>query len=328
SNLSWKVNARQFLGDKKGAVRASVSTGFRAPSLHQIYLSNVQTLVSGGTVSNQGTFNNVSDVIRGLGVPALDAETSFNITAGFTYKIANNFSFSIDYYNIAVDDRVLFTGEIGFDGDDSSTNPVERILIDNDVTSIKYFVNALDTRTQGLDIVLDYRNAPVGNNFLDFILSVNFNETEIENDAITSPGVVGEVGYEIFNRKEQSRITTARPNFKALLGINFKADKFRASLNNTYFGEVTWQHATDPERDQTFGGKLVTDLIVGYQIIDRLGVDITVNNLFNVYPDVIDPKGDPVTDLGGRFQYPWEVNQFGFLGTVVNLGVTYQLGCN
>ncbi len=72
-NVSWKLNLRQLFGSGKGAVRASVSTGFRAPSLHQIYLSNIQTLVSGGTVSNQGTFNNVSDVITGLGVPALDS---------------------------------------------------------------------------------------------------------------------------------------------------------------------------------------------------------------------------------------------------------------
>ena len=60
-NTSWKVNARYSLGDK-GAVRASYGTGFRAPSLHQIYLSNIQTLVSGGTISNQGTFNNVDSI--------------------------------------------------------------------------------------------------------------------------------------------------------------------------------------------------------------------------------------------------------------------------
>lgn len=325
SNLSWKLNARQFLADKKGAIRASVSTGFRAPSLHQIYLSNVQTLVSGGTVSNQGTFNNVSDVIKGLGVPALDAETSFNITAGITYKFAENFSLAVDFYNVTVDNRVLFTGEIGFDGDDSTTNPVEVILMDNDVTSIKYFVNALDTKTRGFDIVANYDHISVGSNGqLGFILSTNINKTTIENENITSPGIVGEVGYEIFNRKEQSRITSARPNFKSLFGINYKADKFSVGLNNTYFGEVTWQHASDPSLDQTFSGKIITDLILGYGVSNDLNINLTVNNLLNVYPDVIQPGSDVVTDLGGRFKYPWEVNQFGFLGTVVKIGVSYK----
>lgn len=329
SNLSWKLNARQFFADKNAAVRASVSTGFRAPSLHQIYLSNIQTLVSGGTISNQGTFNNVSEVIRGLGVPALDAETSFNITAGLTYRVTDNFSVSADYYNVAVKDRVLFTGEIGFDGNDSLTNPVEQILIENNVTSLKYFVNALDTRTSGFDLVADYRGLELGGigsrNKLDFILSMNLNKTTIENaDAITSPGVIGEEGYEIFNRKEQARITSARPNTKALLGVTFRSDKLRVGLNNTYFGSVTWQHATDTANDQTFAGKLVTDLLLGFNATDNLSIDFTVNNLFNVYPDVIDPKGDPVTDLGGRFKYPWEVNQFGFLGTIAKLGVSYK----
>ena len=63
-NTSWKIGGRYILGDNRGAIRASIGTGFRAPSLHQIYLSNVQTLVSGGTISNQGTFNNVDPIIR------------------------------------------------------------------------------------------------------------------------------------------------------------------------------------------------------------------------------------------------------------------------
>ena len=318
SNLSWKVNARQLLGDRKGSIRASVSTGFRAPSLHQIYLSNVQTLVSGGTVSNQGTFNNVSPVIRDLGVQELDAETSFNVTAGITYKLAENFSVSADYYNIAVDDRVLFTGEIGFDGDDTKTNPIEQVLIDNSVTSIKFFVNALDTRTQGFDLVADYQNVSIGENAnLDFILSLNTNTTEIEGE-ITAPGVIGEQNVDIFNRKEQSRVTTARPNFKTLFGVSLDVGKVNASLNNTYFGEVTWQHASDPSLDQTFGGKLVTDLILGYEFNSTFNFNLIINNLFNVYPDEIEPGSDVVTDLGGRFRYPWEVNQFGFNGTIIS----------
>ncbi len=319
SNVSWKINARQFIADKKGAIRASVSTGFRAPSLHQIYLSNKQTLVSGGTVSNQGTFNNVDEVIKDLGVPSLDAETSLNLTAGFTYKITNDFSLSADYYNIKVDNRVLFTGEIGFDGDDMNVNAVEEVLLANDVTSLKYFVNALDTRTTGFDIVADYS----GSKF-DAVLSLNLNETTIENESIESPGAVGDAGYEIFNRKEQSRITSARPGVKALVGLTYKLNNLRIGLNNTYFGEVTWQHATDPANDQTFAGKVITDLILGYKFNDKFSANLIVNNLLNVYPDVIDTNGDFVTDLGGRFKYPWEVNQFGFNGTIVKAGVSYK----
>jgi len=324
-NWSWKINSRYSLGEH-GALRASYSSGFRAPSLHQIYLSNIQTLVSGGTVSNQGTFNNVDPVIRdGLGVPQLTAETSDNISAGITYKPVPNLSLSADFYNVKVDDRVLFTGEIGYiDGSPGDPqNPVEQILDNNAITSLKFFVNAVNTKTTGVDLVVNYRNIELGNGKLAATLAANFNETKIEG-AINTPALLAANGYEIFNRKEQSRIISARPKSKVLLGLNYDINKLSLALNNTYFGEVTWQHGSDPSKDQTFSGKIITDLIINYKFSGKFSIHASASNLLDVYPDVIDTKGDFVTDLGGRFKYPWEVNQFGFNGTVINGGITYK----
>ncbi|MFY0631663.1 MAG: TonB-dependent receptor [Flavobacteriaceae bacterium] len=343
SNTSWKLSGRYSLNGK-GAIRASYSTGFRAPALHQIYLSNVQTLISGGTVSNQGTFNNVDPIIRnGLGVPQLTAETSKNFTTGITLKPASNLSISLDYYNVKVDDRVLFTGEIGYinGSPGSPTNPVEQILSDNDITSLKFFVNAVNTKTSGADVVINYRNIEMGNGKLGLTLSANFNKTTIEGQ-IATPSLLAANGYEIFNRKEQSRITSARPKSKILFGFDYNVSKWNFILNNTYFGEVSWQHSNnglngaplgpggtnlptdDAAYDQTFAGKIITDLVVNYNFSSKFSGNLSINNLLNVYPDEIDTKGDFVTDLGGRFRYPWEVNQFGFNGTIINAGVTFK----
>tara|TARA_R110001583_G_scaffold63364_5_gene185616 strand:+ start:21513 stop:24134 length:2622 start_codon:yes stop_codon:yes gene_type:complete len=325
-NTSWKVNGRYLLGQGKGAVRASYSTGFRAPSLHQIYLSNVQTLVSGGTISNQGTFNNVDPVIRGsLGVPQLNAETSKNISAGITFKPISNLSVSVDFYNVKVDNRVLFTGEIGYiDGAPGNPlNPVEDILEANSITSLKFFTNAVNTITNGVDVVVNYGNINLGNGKLNATLAANFNETKIDGK-ISTPPLLAANGYDIFNRKEQSRIISARPKSKILLGFDYTIDKWNFILNNTYFGEVTWQHASDPSKDQTFAGKVITDIILNYEFSDKFSANLSVSNLLDVYPDAIDTKGDVVTDLGGRFKYPWEVNQFGFNGTTINGGVTFK----
>jgi iron complex outermembrane receptor protein len=341
SNTSYKANARYKLGNS-GALRASYSTGFRAPALHQIYLSNIQTLVSGGTVSNQGTFNNVSTVIRDdLGVPQLKAETSNNISAGITFKPIKKLSIAIDYYQVKVFDRVLFTGEIGYrqdvgdvdtNGDGSlsinelftPTNPVEVILDANDITSLKFFTNAVDTETQGVDFVASYSNIRLKNGArLGFNLAGNWNDTKIVGE-ITTPQILADNGYSIFNRKEASRIESARPKIKASLGANYETAKYGFTLNNTYFGEVTWRHASDPTKDQTFSGKVLTDVVFNYNINEVIKLNLTVNNLLNVYPDEIDNKGDVVTDLGGRFKYPWEVNQFGFLGTKVKLGFRFE----
>lgn len=155
--------------------------------------------------------------------------------------------------------------------------------------------------------------------------SLNMNKTDIIGEART-PDLLSSNYYKnaFFNRKEQSRIISARPQTKFLYGANYEIGKFTAGLNNTYFGEVTWQHATDPNKDQTFSGKTITDLSLGYKFSDMVSLNLTVNNLFDVYPDTIDTKGDVVTDLGGRFKYPWEVNQFGFNGMTFKGGLTFK----
>ena len=104
--------------------------------------------------------------------------------------------------------------------------------------------------------------------------------------------------------------------------MTYKRNALTASLNNTRFGTVTWQHS-DPTKDQTFDAKVITDLSVHYQHTEILGFGIGINNILNVYPDKIDTKGDVVTDLGGRFVYPWEVNQFGFNG--ITMGANIRL---
>ncbi|MFD0993788.1 TonB-dependent receptor [Tenacibaculum geojense] len=322
-NFSWKLNSRLKVGEA-GVLRASYSTGFRAPSLHQVYLSNVQTLVSNQTISNQGTFNNVSPVVKSLGVKPLFAETSNNISAGLTVKASSDFTISLDYYHVTVDDRVLFTGEIGATDDFGNTNAaVEEILDNNDITSLKFFINAVNTITQGFDYTMRYRNIDFAAGKLALNMALNINRTKLEGE-VDTPESLENYKNKIFNRKEQSRITSSRPNTKLLFGANYEVGNFTTSLNNTYFGEVTWQHASDPSKDQTFSGKTVTDLALGYKFSEVISANVMINNLFDVYPDEIDTKGDVVTDLGGRFKYPWEVNQFGFNGMTFKAGLTFR----
>ncbi|NRT16618.1 iron complex outermembrane receptor protein [Flavobacterium sp. 28A] len=322
NNFSWKVNSRYKLNNDI-TVRASFSTGFRAPSLHQIYLSNIQTIVTTDGVANEVTFNNQDPAIVALGVPKLHAEKSQNISTGITFRAGSNFTASLDFYHIRVNDRVLFTGKIEKDGDDTTTNPIEEILNANNVSSMKFFINAVSTTTKGVDIVLNYKNLQIGDGKLGLSLASNIADIKINGD-IATPAILKENGYVIFDRKEQSRILSARPNTKVLLGANYDFKKATFILNNTYFGEVTWQHATDPGKDQTFSGKILTDFGVAYKITNTISANVMVNNLFNVYPDVIDTKGDVVTDLGGRFKYPWEVNQFGFNGTTFTAGLNFK----
>ena len=326
-NITWKANARYILGDNAGALRASVSTGFRAPSLHQIYLSNIQTLVVGGTIAQQGTFNNVDPITRvSLGVPELDVETSTNYTAGITYRLASNISATLDYYNIAVNDRVLLSTQVST-GALPEGNEV-RTLLDNDgVGGFAFFTNAADTKTQGIDLVVNFENLITGGeNSFGVTAAFNWNNTEVDTENLTVPTVFAENNIDIFGREEVGRLQTARPNLKGTIGLNGKFGNLRTILNNTYFGEVTETHPTDAALDQVFSAKIITDLIVGYDVNDKVNINLSVNNLFNVYPDELEGGDiDSNIDLGGRFRYAWHVNQFGFMGGLAKIGATIKL---
>ncbi|MFD0976870.1 TonB-dependent receptor [Salinimicrobium gaetbulicola] len=317
-NFSWKVNGRFKLGED-GALRGSYSTGFRAPTLHQRHLTNSQYIIVAGSSEPQlqGTLANNNPAVQALGVPNLFAETSQNFSAGLTYKFSRNFYGSVDFYQINVDDRILFSSQIGEDGDPDTTNPVEQILQDNNVKAVQFFINAGDTKTRGADIVLNY------NNFGGFkaTLAANFNETEI--DAITTPTALAQNGYNIFAREEKGLIINSRPKSKIILGLSYDTGDWEFELNNTRFGTVT---VTAPESggvDQELDAKIVTDFSLGYGFTDRLTLTGVINNIFDVYPDITKASTN-TAGAGGRFLYSSEVQQMGQLGTNFSLALNYK----
>jgi len=327
TSVIWKANGRYKMMDDNLSFRGSVSTGFRAPSLHQMYMSNIQTLLSGSTISNQGTYNNESEVVASLGVDKLKEENSFNTAFGFAFKPMKGLYTSFDYYDISVDDRIVYSSSIA--SSDEATQ-VFQILNSADITSLKFFTNAVDTKTSGMDIVVSYSGMNLGPGSLDINLALNVNKTEIVG-AIATPAAIAEAGVNIFDRKEQSRIETARPADKMTIGLAYNMGNLSIALNNTRFGEVTWKHAGgdetldyDDATDQIFSAKMLTDLNLSYQVNDMIGLNLAINNLGDVYPDEINTKGDFEADLGGRFQYPWEVNQFGFSGMTIQGGLSVQ----
>ncbi len=360
-NISWKLNGRYKLGDK-GALRASVSTGFRAPTLHQRYLTNTQYIIISGSSEPllQGTLGNDDSAIQALGVNSLDAETSLNYSAGITYKINPKFSASVDFYHIEVEDRVLLSsqqgyrqdpGDIDLNGDGSvsgselltDVNDVEQILIDRGVAAIQFFLNAGTTKTTGLDVVLNYNRIELGQGKLNASLAANFNETKI--DAISSPDVLASSGYNVFDRQEQGLITNSRPNFKIISGFNYEIKKWNLGLNNTLFGPVTvtapsggysnldaFLNGSIPSNqleevangiDQELDSKIVTDFNVGYKVTEDLTINGIFNNIFDVYPEPTDPATN-TAQAGSRFVYSSEVQQLGQLGMNFTLGLNYR----
>ena len=205
NNATFKVNGRIKSPLNRFSLRGSVATGFRAPSLHQIHLSIIQTLISDGTVSNQGTFDNNSPVLRNLGVDNLKEEESLNFSIGVAARPIDNLFVSLDFFQIDVDDRIVYSSSIAA----IDTNGiVAEILAANSITSLKFFINAVNTRTRGADFVANYQYENLRLN-----AAASFYDHSIEG-RINTPTILENEGVDIFDRKEQSRVLSARTQSK------------------------------------------------------------------------------------------------------------------
>lgn len=282
----WKLSTRLKLADDKIILRGSASTGFRAPTLHQIYAQSVQAAFVGGTIQLSGLFNNRSAQARALGIPALKPEKSMNYTAGVALNPSRNFSVTLDYYSINVTDRIVYSSSI------SSTDPtstLSQILSQAGVRTIQFFINGIETKTSGLDYVIAYRNLLLGNGRLGFSLAGNF---VLNNEIVgqpANPPAIEAAGSSILNTQIRSLLTESRPKYKSILGVEYTLGKLNVNLYNTLFGSTSFQDLDNggPAMNNikaTFTPAVVSDLSVGYAFSKNVALTLNVNNLFNVLP--------------------------------------------
>lgn len=351
----WKLSSRYKLMDDKITIRGSISTGFRAPSLHQIYTQKSQySFVAGQGIQVSGLVNNVSPQARILDIDKLKAEKSTNITIGLGFKPIKNFSATIDYYNIKVDNRIVLSDEM------------QNVTRNNkNLGTLSFFTNALDTRTSGLDVVLNYKDIAIGNGKLAINLSGNYTfENEKRNDVplFLVNDATGETAP-IIDKTQERLLFTSRPVTKWILGSTYDLGKFGFSLNNTLFGKTSFEQAGLQDLESTvinptdlvennkdgksdlmteFKTKLVTDIGVNYNMNDKITIALNINNIFNVLPEwkfkALTKTGEqilnglPVTNSPSNLitfnqrysQMTYDGYHFSQLGTIFNLSLNYK----
>ena len=321
SNVSWKLNSRWKTANDKLAVRGSVSSGFRAPSLHQMFYTAITTTLTANGIQQNGILNNSDPALRALGIPRLSPETSSSIGAGISYRITRKLGFTLDVYQIDVDDRIALSGQVTPTGD--AANPIDQTLESVNVGAAGFFLNAIDTRTKGIDLVFSYDHIYIGSGMLSGSIAANFNRTDVTG--FNFPEFIEDNNLQdaIFSREDISRVESWRPRQKIIATANYKINKFTAGISFMNYGKVTYRHASDASNDATFGGKTLTDVNFAYNLTEKINLSVGVNNLFNVYPDTFadaysDNGGVPNDrnlDFVGRFKYPWQTTQFGIDGT-------------
>jgi iron complex outermembrane recepter protein len=282
----FKASSRYKFAQDKVTLRASVSTGFRAPTLHQIYAQSVQAAFVGGFIQLSGLFNNRSVQARLLGIPNLKPEKSTNFTLGVGLNPLKNLNITLDYYTINVQDRIVYSSSI------SSSDPnsvLGKILAQGGVKTIQFFINGIETNTGGLDYVVNYRNLALGNGTLGVNLAGNFTLVNEIVGTPNDPAPIKADGATILNSQIKSLLTESRPNYKTILGFDYKVGKFGTSLNNTLFGKTAFQDLDNGGGamnyiKQEFKPAVVTDLMLSYDLSKKVTLSIFANNLLNILP--------------------------------------------
>lgn len=300
STLNGKLAARYSATDNVN-IRGSVSSGFRAPSLAQIYYNLRFTNFVGGVALESLLSPNNSPVTASFGIDQLSEEKAFNAALGFTANWGD-FTATVDGYYISIQDRIVLTGNF-----DAPQIP--------NVEAAQFFANGADTETVGLDMVFSWSKY-IGESRFSASLIGNINHMEITD---VKNGSLDEQTF--FGERDKAFLLASAPDSKFVLNMNYNRNKFDAGLSITRFSEIElldFQMFEDPAdyggfdnlveaATDTYSSKIVTDIVLGYELSDALKLNLGANNLFNVYPD----QQDDWTEAGGYF----DSVQMGFGGT-------------
>ena len=318
------------------AVRGAVSTGFRAPSLHQQFFTTTSTNFIAGLPVDISTVAVNSPIARALGSKDLKPEHSLNLSGGVTANPLSGLNLSVDYYNIRIRNRVVLTENLGAAGSGTAAvNAAVKALLDangfNSVGAARFFINGLDTRTQGVDAVATYR-LPLSSDLGRWTLTAayNYNTTRILRYRNDLGGLATIPNLILFGRTESLRFTKGQPRDKLVLSLDGDVGPIGITARTTRFGKVvspgTVAPPTDPlsltgygPDDIFLGAKWVSDLELRFTVRKKLQFAVGADNLFDVYPDR-SPFGARPSTVGGVYpanqQYiPYSIfSPFGFNG--------------
>jgi iron complex outermembrane receptor protein len=285
------------------ALRASVGTGFRAPTPGQQGTVNVSTRLPNGFPVATGLFPASSPVAQALGATDLKPETSTNYTVGATASLGN-LDLTVDFYRIDIDDQVYSISTLDVSTDASSGGAYDNYLAlvnagvvgAESIGGVFYFTNAFDSKTQGVDVVATYPLEWSNGSATSLTASLNYNKSELASDASA-----------FLNDEEQFDFENLDPNWRAVVSALHQIGDFSVMGRLSYYGE--FEDSQNGTTSQTFDATYFVDLEASYQFTHSLSATIGGRNIFDEYPDKIDRSiGDYCCgrDYASSSVVPWQ----------------------
>ena len=326
------------------AVRGSLNSGFRAPSLHQLNFTNVSTQFvtndAGETVAQErGTYSNDSSVAKALGIPDLKQERSLNFSGGVVARISPTTSLTVDAFSVRVEDRIVISGS--FTAANLAGIPEAVAGLDAvNATAAQFFTNAAATDTSGMEFTVSSLHAWRNGGVLDFGFSGMVVNTELDG-GVNAPMLLAGLESVIFGGQDRSILTEWQPNTRVQGSAEYRIRRIRLGGALRYFGSYWVQEGGNAgERPcgasgftpssiggsrQQFCGKYVTDAHVGFKLWKHTELRVGAQNLLNVVPDenhvgqtrsgrLEDSSGRVIIDSPGIFVFSRRAAPFGFNG--------------
>ncbi|MEO6760103.1 MAG: TonB-dependent receptor, partial [Saprospiraceae bacterium] len=322
--INYKAVARYKVSDNF-TLRASTSTGFRAPSQQQKYYAKTNTLFVNGPNGLQpvesGTFTNDSRPAVIFGIPELKEETSTSYAGGFAWRPLSGLEFTMDAYQIDIDNRIVLTNNFTAGGNAELATQ----LAAAGATTANFFANAVNTRSRGVEAVLSYTARFEGKQELRTVLAGTYIDNEVKKGADGKPIInssdilqaTGQVGS-YFNREDQSRVEVASPRSKASLTFNYKAGPLSFMLRNAYWGKVEYLDPID-FTDQSTWPKSAPYYTAATNTYNPAAFKNALTGANESYDQTFNPK--IVTDLTATYQF---CKQFSLALGANNLFDVYQ----
>ena len=318
STVNGKIALRYKISNSFN-LRGSGSTGFRAPSLQQRYYSSTGTSYVNGNMYEVGTFTNDSKVAQLLGIPKLKPEKSRSLSAGLSAKVGR-FHFSLDGYFTRINDKIVYTDLFSGDPNGSSSEKeIYQILQQAGAQKARFFANAVDTETKGIDAVLSY-NTLLGNGklFIDLAGTISYTQ---QVGSIHTSRLLKDKKDIYFSNSSKVYLENVIPNQKFNISLTYAIQKWNLFLRNNYFGGVT-EPSNLLSNQQYYNPRWITDASIAYKLTDFLKLTVGANNLFNCYPEKVAKKAN---SNQGQFVYSRYVSQFGFNGRYIFTRLNFNL---
>lgn len=289
------------------ALRGSYNTGFRAPALAQSGYNASNTLILNGTQAIVRVAAVDNPAARLAGATDLKPEKSRNVSVGAVFE-AQGFTATLDAYRIKVRDRIAISSTF----QDTRLTNFLAANGQSGFAALSFLTNAVDTQTQGIDLVVNYRHRFGDGSRFSGTLAGNYNKTRFDRIAGT-PAPIAALGITtpLFDLTQQLRFSDSLPRDKVTLDLNYARGPFTLSVTNTRYGKVSTvallnrtpaqvaalvpgydvqqvpaaSNTANSDIIQRFGAKVLTDVELGWQATPALRLSAGAQNLFDVYPD-------------------------------------------